>query len=84
MLVLVTLLLAALLVATAVIWLFRIIVSRRNTNYTLGVAPSLRSQLYAQQGYIKLDSGSKKALQKRALPVKLRSASGELKAPWGW
>ena len=84
MLVLATLFLGTFLVAAAVIWLFRIIVSRRNAGYTLGMTPSMRSKLYAQQGYIKLNSGLTKTSQEPALRVKLRSASGELKVPWGW
>jgi len=86
MLVLVALLLTSFLIATAVIWLYRLIFRRRASNYTLGVRPdsTMMMKLDGEQGYARLAAKSLKRAQAPAQLVKLRSARGELKAPWGW
>ncbi len=88
MLVLVTLLLMAFLIATAVIWLYRLIFRRRATSYTLGVRPdstmAMAMKINDQQGYARVGPGYHKRAQTPAQLVKLRSARGELKVPWGW
>jgi len=88
MLVLVTLLLIAFLIATAVIWLYRLVFRRRASSYTLGVRPNsamaMAMKINDQQGNPGVGPGYRKRAQAPAQLVKLHSARGELKAPWGW
>jgi len=88
MLVLVTLLLTAFLIATAVIWLYRLIFRRRASSYTLGVRPdskmAMAMRINDQQGPARVGPGYYKREQEPARLVKLHTASDGLKAPWGW
>jgi len=85
MLVLATLFLISFLVATAVIWIYRLF-RRRASNFTLGVRPDTgkMTKLSAQQGYVRRVPGSQKRVQEPAQLVKLGASGSGLKAPWGW
>ena len=85
MLALVTIFLATLLIAFAVVWLYRLVFGWKGANTrVVGRKRSSTMKLSAQQGYITLAPQSNKTSRAPAQIVKLRTVRGGVKAPWGW
>ena len=87
MLALVSLFLATFVVASIVIWLYRMFFGVQN--YEGSTVMRNRSgstmKLSSQQGYISLSRKSAKDVRKKkAQPKNVRVASGANKVPWGW
>lgn len=86
MLTLVTLFLVTLVVATAVIWVYRLMFGVQN--YESGTAGKKRGdgsvRLRSQRGYVSLKHKSEKPARTLKGRPELSPASGKNKVPWGW